>query len=152
MPFVSGQGWYDGYPRSMWVAVYTSFVIWLVWMLLKFFLDGMRGRVREEQSTLNPDEPRGDKYTTTMLEKVKRSTKAARHLFFLLFSSTVITVLGYGASAGTSALLWIAFGVGVVWLLAELAIDSSWLREFLGWIIYPLLVIIWGLAFREPNR
>ncbi|KAI9140273.1 hypothetical protein BKA69DRAFT_1081139 [Paraphysoderma sedebokerense] len=153
MAFISGPSYANGNPRAMWVATYTSFILWLFHLIVLYLVSGLGSRkTRDDRNTaaVGADD-RVDKVENTWYARIKRATKVARHLFFILFSTTVITVLGYGATGGTVTLLWIIFGVGIVWALAELFISSSWLREVMAWIMYPLAVIIWGLSFRQYN-
>jgi len=154
MAFVSGDAYVGGYPRSMWIACYTSLILWLFLLLLTFLFGGMGSRktTRDERGTAAIPDGSDMKGTNTMFGRVKRAMKASRHLFLLLFVTTVFTVLGFGATAGTSTLLWIVFGLGLVWVLVELAINNGFVREIMGWLIYPLIVIIWGLAFRNSNE
>ncbi|KAL7747535.1 hypothetical protein RI367_007127 [Sorochytrium milnesiophthora] len=95
-----------------------------------------------------PTEAYLDKHFT-WVARFKRAVRAARLNFLLIFTATVVTVLGYGTTPATVVLVWVGFGLGAIWTVAELFMNSAWMREIMGWMVFVSTGIVWGMAFRS---
>ncbi|KNE63938.1 hypothetical protein AMAG_09001 [Allomyces macrogynus ATCC 38327] len=157
--FGGRQGYGSGMQRAMWIAAFTMLIVWMTMLLLLYLVAGpktkkpaasmasarnVEGRPITEVTTVDVYEE-----ANTWEARFKRAVRAARLNFILLLAACVITALGYGPSGGTVALQWIAFAIGALWVLVELFSNSHWLRLLWAVCIFPLIVIIWGLAFRR---
>lgn len=155
----------SGAQRAMWVAPFTMLVIWFTTHLLLYLVDFIYPKTKKrKEAHLSGVSRQGDITTLHMeptvehrkegrgfVKRFKRAVKAARFNFILLVTTAIITALGFGPSGGAIALIWIAFGVGAIWVLTEYFFYSPLLREVYLLILFPLYVIIWGLAFRESS-
>ncbi|KAJ3374121.1 hypothetical protein GGF31_008337 [Allomyces arbusculus] len=157
--FGGRQGFNSSMQRAMWIAAFTMLIVWMTMLLLLYLVAGpktkrpaasmasarnVEGRPITEVTTVDVYEE-----ANTWESRFKRAVRAARLNFILLLSAAVITALAYGPSGGTVALQWIAFAIGALWVLVELFSNSHWLRLLWAVSIFPLIVIIWGLAFRK---
>ncbi|ORZ36998.1 hypothetical protein BCR44DRAFT_28961 [Catenaria anguillulae PL171] len=156
--FLGGTQFENGKQKSLWIATYTSMLLWMLMLLILYMVAGSRKRQPATMTSARPVEGRPMTEVTTvevyekqntMADRFRRAVRAARLNFILIFSATVITALGYGPTGGTVAMTWVAFAVGCLWVLAELFTDSHWLRLICSLIIFPLVAIIYGLAFRS---
>ncbi|KAJ3362816.1 hypothetical protein GGF31_001323 [Allomyces arbusculus] len=160
MQFLGGrQGFYSSMQRAMWIAAFTMLLLWMLMLLLLYVVGGRKSkRPATTMATARNVEGRPLTETTTVdvheeektwPARFKRAVRAARLNFLLLLSAAVITALGFGPSGATLALQWIAFAIGVLWVLVELFSNSHWLRLLWAICTFPLIIAIWGLAFRK---
>ncbi|KAI9151070.1 hypothetical protein H9P43_009685 [Blastocladiella emersonii ATCC 22665] len=155
--FLGGTDYESGKQRSMWVAAFTALVVWMAMLLMLYLVAGSRKR-QPATSMARPVEGRPLTEVTTVDtyekaspwgDKFRRAVRAARLTFLMVFSTTVITALGFGPTGGTVAILWVAFAIGALWSLAELFTDSHWMRLVMSLMLFPLVIITWALAFRS---
>ncbi|KAJ1500079.1 hypothetical protein HMI56_004044 [Coelomomyces lativittatus] len=149
----------------MWVAPFAMLVIWLTTHLILYLVDFIYPKTKKrKEAHLSGVSRQGDITTLHMeptlekrpegrglIKRFKRPVKAARFNFILLATTAIITALGYGPSGGVIALQWIMFATGVLWVISEYFLYSPLLRELYILVIFPLIVITWGLAFRSSG-
>ncbi|KAI9215752.1 hypothetical protein BC828DRAFT_419335 [Blastocladiella britannica] len=167
---IAGGGYESSQMRAMWIAVYTALVAWMAALLVLYLVaggpsTGSPGRVQPEGPAYvsapigeipagtiaytGPGDVPSEKDEAPWAGRMRRAVRAARLVFLLLLSSTVITALGYGASGGSVALVWVSFGIGMVWVVTELVADSHWLRLLYSAMLFPLVAVVFGLAYRS---
>ncbi|KNE61499.1 hypothetical protein AMAG_18641 [Allomyces macrogynus ATCC 38327] len=146
--FHGGTDYESTKQRSMWIAAYTSLLVWQVLLLALYLFAGTRSRSDEIAAItaaggqVNPKE-------SVWADKCRRAVRAARTNFILVLSAVVVTALGFGPTAATVTLTWVAFALGALWLVAEFVTDSHWLRLVMSVLHFPLIAVVWGLAFRS---
>ncbi|KAL7751006.1 hypothetical protein RI367_003586 [Sorochytrium milnesiophthora] len=135
--------------------------VWMALLALLFLVDGTTRRkmTTETTSTRALNAAGATEVTTvdvyerrvTLADRFRRAVRAARLNFLLLFTATLVSVLGHGATSGTVALLWIALAIGVLWVVTDLAVDIPLVRFVYSLGVFTLVLIIWGLSFRSNH-
>ncbi|RKO88763.1 hypothetical protein BDK51DRAFT_27530 [Blyttiomyces helicus] len=122
---------------------------------------GLGGGADTERGTTGQDEPEGSETGTppapTSLtqsqvpSKLTNMVRAGRDGFLIVFGAVLVSMAGFGVTAGPLVLLWIVLGLICLWILTQLLPTSfAWIIDILLTLpILVLLIIVWGLAWRN---
>jgi hypothetical protein len=109
--------------KSAFIATFSTFLLWLLTLLLSSALGGTFLKHRAVDRTAATHQGNASSTTTTPQVKSKFDLERAARLIFLgLFSSVAVNHMLYGVTRTIAVLSWIAFAITVVYLVVRTAL------------------------------
>ncbi|KAI8912136.1 hypothetical protein BC831DRAFT_491353 [Entophlyctis helioformis] len=130
----------DVYTESVWIAVFTFFIVWLLALFLSPIAEGYASFSKPGETKDHP--PRS----------LRNFARAARDSFLILLATTLANQSGHGIDYRIMALTWTSFAVLALWTLLHtllpVAVDVLWWLDMLVFLpVVGLQIASFALAF-----
>ncbi|CAI2172957.1 14740_t:CDS:2 [Funneliformis geosporum] len=145
--------------RSAWIALWILWIIWALLTLFKWASKETKTRNAHTADRQDASLERGERgsnskkggITEIMNHGPRRAARISRDLLLGLLSALVINTFGRGPGSGSGRaveiLTWIFFGLAIIWILVEIAMDNKIIRLLFGFVEYGILLVIFILAY-----